>query len=113
MIDPRELRIGNYVKSKNQPDGFYIDAYSILRCDRLVGDYEPIPLTEVIVKKLGSFFTFGDNFTCRLRPTEGSVYKVTIEEYSEGEYDLPHIKYLHQYQNLYFDLKGEELTINL
>lgn len=74
----------------------------------------PIPLTKEIRDKynLPTSFTFSKNFTCYLWFDEGDEDIVYIEQYSEGAYPLKHIKYLHQYQNLYYELTGEELTIS-
>ena len=68
-----------------------------------------IPLTEEWFKQNNIFhsFEFAEVFTCYF--FDGSVW---IEEYGEGMYELKHIKYVHQYQNLYKLLTNEELTIN-
>lgn len=115
MIDPKELRIGNLLQSNEV-------VVSILEIDKdLIGcrnphvDYlyspsalSPIPLTEewLRARKLPISFDFGNNFSCYCR---GNV--VEIEQYGEGCEELPHIKYVHQWQNIHYLLIGQELTI--
>ena len=74
-----------------------------------------IPLTEEWLIKFFNIhrrngnnwlFDFSENFTCMW---DGE--RILIEEYSEGEFPLKHIKYVHQLQNLYFALTGQELTL--
>jgi len=49
----------------------------------------------------GKFFTFAEEFTCRI--ADGIVW---IEEYSEGEFPLKHINTEQQYISLYEILTG-------
>jgi len=72
-----------------------------------LSNIEPILLTDEWLTKLPSF-SFGENFRCWLQKIDGEI-KVVIEQYGEGEEILEHIKYVHQYQNLYLDLTGYEL----
>lgn len=75
----------------------------------VISQHEPIPLTEEWLEKFG----FQKNITTDLYPTfsynilninDGIVYVLNYGF-------ITHIKYLHQLQNLYFALTGEELTI--
>lgn len=85
-----ELRIGNWAVDPHEKRYFKVTAFDIQFLDD-GGDSEsiqPIPLTNEIRKKAGDFVDFSAN-----------------------HYD--HIQYVHQLQNLYFALTGEELNINL
>lgn len=130
-----DLRIGNYVYYEHTThivDGIYENkVYSWWVKDRepvieyemkdvggamvknpyrdAVNRYEPIPLTEEWLIKLG----FEKNITTDLYPTfsydilnvnDGIIYVLNYGFVS-------HIKYAHQLQNLYFTLTGEELKL--
>jgi hypothetical protein len=116
MLKTNELRVGNCV---NITDGFLngnykIDMGQLAQLHYNAITVNPIPLTEEwlikffnIKRRNGStwLFDFSENFTC---VWDGE--RILIEEYSEGEYPLNHIKHVHQLQNLYFALTGEELV---
>lgn len=104
-----ELRIGNYIIYQKE---------HIIKCDikdieLSEIDREPIPLTEEILLKCG--FEFFDN--------ERIFNGFVIEDFHNGNYYFTsgegiklhekHIEYLHQLQNLYFSLTGEELNVKL
>jgi hypothetical protein len=130
-----DLRIGNYVYYEHTThivDGIYENkVYSWWVKDRepvieyemkdvggamvknpyrdAVNQYEPIPLTEEWLIKLG----FEKNITTDLYPTfsydivnvnDGIVYVLNYGF-------VNHIKYVHQLQNLYFTLTREELKL--
>ena len=109
MIKANELRIGNYVKAViDITDGFKTgDLVEITCICDDANDFEPIPLTEEWLLKFGFEKT-------------GSFYsKNNLEFYVNGNSDVRfhmddyrHIvlNYVHQLQNLYFALTGEELT---
>ena len=125
-----ELRIGNLVEypAWNNDDSkayfsirdIYFDEGKIgltngiikLPCSNL--DFiKPIPLTEEWLLKFG--FEKADEIYF----IEFNVYSMTIKEYEKGRYILNpethfnyvDIEYVHQLQNLYFALTGEELII--
>lgn len=113
MIKGTELRIGNWVEFPNPEfkplqilDGEMIDNWSPLS--------RAIPLTPEILEGCG-FEKFGDWFIKKSYPIHVNVSllhkKTTIGQ--NEEYEVEGIKYLHQLQNLYFALTGEELQINL
>lgn len=124
-MDARELRIGNYVDfeygEENRTFGFLT---TIEGADDLLGiengnlKAQPIPLTEEWLLKLG-FEKYGK--TKLYKNTKGRV-SVTLTSNQFGKfsgssdfllndfYYIP-IKHVHQLQNLYFALTGEELTI--
>lgn len=112
-----ELRIGNWVKRTTQPEGFQIDSHSFIVCERNPSMYEPIPLTEEWLVKLG----FKKRELSLSHNTKLYVCLKTENEYfNDGKclilaQECPYIsmpcKYVHQLQNLYFALTGEELTL--
>ena len=130
-MDAKELRIGNWVfcdEINNFYPGGFIQVEEILSdgIERSHGGltvYEldqihPIPLTPEILEKAG--FTFYDN----PNKTPSRIYKIGSDFrickcYNQDHFtlwDYPYgksIRYLHQLQNLYFALTGEELNIEL
>jgi len=112
-----ELRIGNWINIQGNFKKVlgidYIHKEHLIISD---GYYqldwcEPIPLTEEILLKCG----FEKHITIDIYPTfvfrmininDGIVYVSDLGF-------LNHIKHLHQIQNLYFALTGEELNIEL
>ena len=123
MIRPQELRIGNYVFDI---DGDVLQIGQILdigvkfKNTSLSSRYEkiqPIPLTEEILLEFG--FYFEEGFYClRINNTAfmtiillGSYVNYELSNFrqkivfSRGEFSG-----VHQLQNLYFHLKGEELA---
>jgi len=114
MIKANELRIGNIIlDEKGDVVCVTIDTfYWLAECVRNEEDYKPIPLTEEWLVKLGfEKHEFSNYEYCKglfnlahsnkLNPT-GMFY-----EAERGTY----LKHVHQLQNLYFALTGEELTI--
>ena len=134
-MKPQDLRIGNYVYYEHTThivDGIYENkVYSwwvkngepVIEYEMkdiggamvknpyrdVISQYEPIPLTEEWLIKLG----FKKNITTDLYPTfsydilnvnDGIVYVLNYGF-------VNHIKYVHQLQNLYFVLTGEELKL--
>jgi len=72
----------------------------------------PIELTEVLLLKLGVEKL--DMFNFRLKKCKGNInyfYKSKKFKFNFHEIDL-NIKYVHQLQNLYFTLVGEELVFS-
>ena len=139
MIKENELRIGNYVTIDNKQSHPTISGQMGLvigileRYEKLfpkstasisiqIGDnsfsqfneyIEPIPLTEEWLVKLG-FELFQDENDAF--PSYHHKYSFVLDEKfqpSDVGFPIAHIefKYVHQLQNLYFALTGEELTI--
>jgi len=100
-----ELRIGNLVYNPNLKEVRTLDILDIRDYaeQRLIKDFEPIPLTEEWLVKFGlmsiktelGFWNNGD-----------AIY------FSYGFEKSIELKYVHQLQNLYFALTGEELKCN-
>lgn len=128
MIDSKELRIGNWVYrqwnkmlkqadgERSQPD--QIDKVMLQHSNM----FDPIPINETMLLKCG----FEKHAPNGMSMQDISVLLVNekghIEVYQSifnEEYlvtttiSFPHVRYLHQLQNLYFSLKGEELNIEL
>lgn len=112
----QELRLGNYIE--NAGNLFQIrDAEDLLDVETFLkhGSFKPIPLTEEWLRKFG--FGKCDEHECGHNTHEvfGFYYDWHFKRfYLEAETDrvrVPHIKYVHTLQNLYFALTGEELTI--
>lgn len=71
-------------------------------------EFEPLPLTAEILQNLPvKLFSFTENIIVSLEPD--GIYI----EGAEGRKSLQRIQHVHQLQNLYFDLTGEELDIRL
>jgi len=118
MIQANELRVGNWVS--NGEKYFTVDASSM--CDILYGviDYiiEPIQLTHEILEKCGFNFNESIRHWAITWGTNGVHFIKKDEHYTGFSFQLGSHHYkvidnLHELQNLYFALTGEELTINL
>jgi hypothetical protein len=105
-----ELRIGNWVLSPTEGEIQIENGWQIDEGEEV----KPIPLTEEWL------FKFGFKFDGHCSWWKNKLIELTIDtgedEYSvfndNGDYiTLKGIKYVHQLQNLYFALTGEELTI--
>ena len=128
MIKAHELRVGNWV---NAPNFLVYDVistaemndlsyYRIIEVSENYGNnqlYEPIGLTPKILEKCGlnnvwikeSWMIVEDRSDLELF---GYAMKVRNASHTK-EIEFAYFKYLHQLQNLYFALTGEELIINL
>lgn len=106
-MTPNELRIGNYVwyakddiiELTHEKIGWFIKIPTL---------YDPIPLTHEWVKKFGF----------KISNTVGGFEAWDLKESSFRLLDgkIPPrignaVQYVHQLQNLYFSLMGEELTV--
>ncbi len=113
-----ELRIGNYtlLEMAHNPDSFHIitanDIFE-LNSDPQDDFYQPIPITEHWLIKLGFKQGIDKNYWYNT--------KICFDSFGEDGYYLTDertgkesikIKYVHQFQNLYFALIGEELITN-
>lgn len=137
MIKDTELRIGNWVTSDNKAiqisdifDGGINRCNDNYECWPIydLKNLEPIPLTPEILEACGFKNTYGNTdifskttillnehprtFHIINVPESGyKGYQLTIERYEKGVPMDIELEYLHQLQNLYFALTGEELTI--
>lgn len=117
MIKANELRIGNWIYYNGKLSKIDLtDFRDILEDNYEINYYKPIFLTEEILLKCG-FENKGidDNWiifrfkSIRICKTEMLGF---IFNFDNGE-EYVKVKYLHQLQNLYLCLCGEELEINL
>ena len=86
-------------------------------------EFKPIPLTEEWLLKFGFYLRdgFSNTFKLNVEKHQYDCSEITYSEkeglfrFSNGQQKgttlIPHIKYVHQLQNLYFALIGEELTL--
>ena len=107
----KELRIGNWVYYEN-PHSDRIAIKFISNALSYVHKLDPIKLTEDWLIKFGftkvnKYSYWLDDFLCEPIYINLNTRKTTIG--SNEEYDINHIKHVHQLQNLYFALTGEEL----
>jgi hypothetical protein len=119
-MESNELRIGNLVKwydvskvlelhsEKNEFDNVYIEceeSFEWTEYDKLI----PIELTEEWLLKFGFISNpYQDRYEKDIIRINCNKIKGFTELWIDG---MPHIKYIHQLQNLYFALTGEELKI--
>ncbi len=113
MINVNELRIGNFVSNGNPvtvEHYFLQDSFA---------DFDPIPITPEILEKCGF-----ENFAFEYIHESGVSLENMRGNDGPGQPDYFYlsfvfknasveIKHLHQLQNLYFALTGEELKVNL
>ena len=135
-VTVRDLRIGNYIKTKEDKFHFYeilqINRGSICIEDAIsdefesvdIIDVEPIKISKEWLQKLGFIFIIRNmwelkiDFYTKLQFYENQDDYVTlfIQNYNNGErisdthLALKKVKYIHQLQNLFFDLTGRDLT---
>jgi hypothetical protein len=100
---------GGYIELDSEP----LDHHTSLVLDKI----EPIPLTEEWLLKFG--FVIGSLKNCYFKAwgkngVESIVYEYHYKggfEYELGTHTFKVIEYVHQLQNLYFALTGNELII--
>ena len=133
MIQANELRIGNLVfrDELNIENGKwdeltikinYQDIFNLINGNDMVKTaYNPIPLTEKWLIKLGfkKYIDFLNiAYIYDLTPLCGFTYDIETKRVTilENGNSMSHwierkIEYVHELQNLYFALRGQELTI--
>jgi hypothetical protein len=114
MLLANELRIGNWLQSEmfGVKQIFQVTPLHIkILYKDSPGIYSPIPLTPEILQKAGFdkedlFNTWYLNLFQMVLDDDGTFYSSYMPE-------AVHVKYVHQVQNLYYALTGQELQINL
>ncbi len=108
MIKASELRIGNWIKKDNKE--YQAHALTIFCCGN---DHHPILLTQEWIIKFGFVNTKGAHPSwIEKQVKEGWVFSMQyLIVTSRAFYGKTEIKYVHQLQNLYYSLTGEELII--
>lgn len=106
MIKANELRIGNLIYLKHGSLGYKIHPVSATLLFRR-------PKLDEILEKCGfeqqhTSYYLRRNIFYFTKPD----LKFTIED-GDGNFNYPPCKYVHQLQNLYFALTGEELEVKL
>jgi hypothetical protein len=107
-----ELRIGNWVLGASREKPQQITAFMLLHFEKL--NLKPIPLTPEILAKVG--FKFADYLNTKTRFSKSNFHIDFSKKmwFLHGYRGYPiGMKHLHQLQNLYFALSGEELNIDL
>jgi len=119
-----ELRIGNLVKLTDTYDEievFHLDTDSDRSRINYMGsdNFEPLPLTEEWLIKFGFTQHHGNyyNTIMMFKSTKASRNEWLLKLYpkelgSASEPIAQRFYFVHQLQNIYFALTGEELTIN-
>ena len=111
-----ELRIGNWVKLSSLTDGTESDievgAFHFNEIGRTVKyQYKPIPLSKEWLERFGFNFDVNSGLY-KKSGFEVEVFNIGVEFYL-GEYGswFLFVEHVHQLQNLYFALTGEELEL--
>lgn len=136
-MKPNELRIGNYIQREDLASGEprfeqvleLSNKVTTTGPVKVICDYddiEPIPLTEQWLKDFGFLYKDGDQcyinnfFHIEDRNKDEFLSEkdkiILKDSFGVWKYDsscfLSEIKHVHQLQNLYFALTGEELKLN-
>jgi hypothetical protein len=113
MIPASELRIGNYLNIHGDPAPIQIGWFYLIAKGDELPPHEPIPLTPEILEKAGFVYDKITHYKNILMLAEGdNGFDVWVKHFGEGN-RINAVKHLHQLQNLYFALTGEELNIEL
>ena len=122
-MDARELRIGNLMELPNgeisKVTGFtengkvwFVREPKHEECALKINQVKPIPLTEEWLFEFGFIDDFSKDFRVRLIGHRLGDFFITEKmKLLTSDINSVKIKYVHQLQNLYFALTGEELTI--
>ena len=121
MIAPSELRIGNYVLIGSLVwtpiDG--ILSSQVFACNGVGINYidiDPIPITPEWLERLGFEWDIyyqgycDGNYLVNIRENGTISFAYGKRRHDEMQF-LPYIKYVHQLQNLYHAITGNELKI--
>lgn len=115
-MNASELRVGNYVTRNKITGRVGYEFLLLLRSNLCITDYEPIPLTEELLLKLG--FTKAENsyFEIKIQTKyqHFSMY-ISIEygmlTFGNGELRFNAPEFVHEVQNIYYDFMKKELTL--
>jgi hypothetical protein len=110
-MNANELRIGNKIFHRNK--AITVNWQELKWIQEENNNFQPIPLTEEILLKLG-FKHSGNGFFIHLKSLL-ELSNIGNEYFLSGfkGVSLNQIHHVHQLQNFYFALINEELTINL
>jgi hypothetical protein len=109
-MEAKDLRIGNLVNIGGQINEIELVDFVDIYENKTIGIYKPIPLTEEWLLK---FRFVKKDYGCQIHyyANTKSLWKITFKK-DIFKRDKTIIKYVHQLQNLYFALTGQELTLN-
>ena len=115
----QDLRIGNWVEETHSGESGKVDMVVLSIIDRMSNhSYRPIPLTEEWLLKFGfEKGSHGESSNFYYLRRNGNGYDFIAKPNSicwfifRGNQDLNECTYIHQLQNLYFGLTGEELEL--
>jgi hypothetical protein len=116
-LQSKELRIGNFIENTDSQ----MASYMVVNADvikqnelKMYASLEPIPLTEEWLLKFGFEESMSWTYVIELQGNLKLVYYLGEKGWSIGfktYSDFSNLEYVHQLQNLYFALTGEELTL--
>lgn len=108
-MDVRELRIGNYVH--NNIESFAIQAKDLVFLLAFDNEHyaEPIPLTEEWL--LNFRFKVDESIVVKTTLNTSNIHEFYYYNKINGDTFRKDVRYVHEYQNLYLSLTGQELTI--
>ena len=118
-MNANELRLNNFIFDDNGDTTkvFSLSGYGCpeINDDQVSNRYKPIPLTEEWLVKFGFEKDIETKSWSILTSLEKFDYLFEIsnkyQHYFQPDFARIDIKYVHQLQNLYFALTGEELTL--
>jgi hypothetical protein len=121
MLNAQELRLGNWVQETNSKGKTFYAKMNIDFLETLLVEpdiFDPIPLTPEILERCGFVkhekFDFYKNY---IALSEKFQNNWVVAEFNriDGQGHLLRVSFssLHQLQNLYFSLTGQELTVNI
>jgi hypothetical protein len=110
-----ELRIGNLVLIGKEVNILELVDFADIYENNTIIHFEPIPLTEEWLLKMGFvyrgiYYHFPKNDIFKLE--QYKLKNAYFLKHSKESLDSVRINYVHQLQNLYFALTGEELTFS-
>jgi hypothetical protein len=104
-----ELRIGNWIYNNAIKANQQVTVHTLVNMVEFDAQYEPIPLTEEwLADKTGYSVVFLDSNLWVSKKNDGNFY--TTDDFDDKISFYP-IYHVHQLQNLYFALTGEELEL--
>lgn len=114
MIDVKELRIGNWVICEKTQ--IYVTGQVIQQVDEHEMNITPIPLSEEWLLRFG-FVEKTEHNSINGSFWTGMLGEIPIRFYKPNDVAISvadrkrYVHYVHQLQNLYFALTGNELTV--
>lgn len=117
-VKVEELRSGNWINSVNAGEAFALPTTELFYIADNPEGYEPIPLTEEWLVKFGWGKSDEHEFANNINPHFVFIFdthfkRLRLEvDNNEASLDvpMPQIQHVHQLQNLYYALTGQELT---